>query len=157
MVKEFLSQRGVPYRERDVSADRSAAQEMVRLTNQMGVPVTVIDGQIVIGFDRAKLEHVLSHATATTPSLGAAVGDAAKITEMRGLPSSSGAYVGAVKPGSVAQRIGLAVGDIVTEVNKQPITNADDLEHFIGGLRPGTRLLVVFQRDGARKAAEGTL
>ncbi|OGO39841.1 MAG: hypothetical protein A2147_03790 [Chloroflexi bacterium RBG_16_57_8] len=155
MVKEFLSQKGIAYHEQDVSVDRRAAEEMVKLTGQMGVPVTIVDGQIVIGFDRAKLEHVLAHTPAT--SLGAAVADAAKITSMRGLPPASGAYVGGVKPGSVAQRMGLAIGDIIMEVNKQPIAGADALEHLVGGLLPGTRVLVVFQRDGSRKAAEGTL
>jgi S1-C subfamily serine protease len=156
MVKEFLSQKGIEYRERDVSVDRGAAEEMVRLTRQMGVPVTTIDGQIVIGFDRPKLENILAHSTATT-SLGAAVADAARVNSMRGTPSTSGAYVGGVKPGSAAQRMGLTLGDIIVEVNKQPVASAGDLERIIGTLRPGSRILVVFQRDGDRKAGEATL
>jgi S1-C subfamily serine protease len=110
----------------------------------------------VIGFDRAKLEHALSQAT-TAPSLGAAVADAAKITSMRGMPAATGAYIGGVKPGSLAQRMGLAIGDVVTELNKRPISGADDLEHAIGSLTPGSRVIVVFQRDRSRRAAEGTL
>jgi membrane-associated protease RseP (regulator of RpoE activity) len=156
MVKEFLSQKGVRFRERDVSVDRGAAEEMVSLTRQMGVPVTAIDGQFVIGFDRPKLEHVLAH-TAAAPGLGAAVADAAKVAAMRGSPSASGAYVGGVKPGSAAQRMGLAIGDVIIEVNKSPVASADDLEHIIETLQPGSRLLVVIQRDGSRKAIEGTL
>ena len=46
----------------DVSRDRTAADEMVRLTGQLGVPVTVIDGQVVVGFDRPHLEQLLASA-----------------------------------------------------------------------------------------------
>ena len=43
MVKEFLSQRGIGFEERDVSLNPSAAQELIRSTGQMGVPVITID------------------------------------------------------------------------------------------------------------------
>ena len=59
MVKEFLSQKGVSYKEYDVSLDQNAARELVNRTGQMGVTVTIIDGQTIIGFDRAKLEQIL--------------------------------------------------------------------------------------------------
>ena len=155
MLKEFLSQRGITYTERDVAVDRAAAGELMRLTGQMAVPVTVVDGQTVVGFDRPKLEHLLA-TVAQGPSLGAAVGDAAKITSMRGLPPSEGAFVGGVKSGSAAQRLGLVIGDIITEVNGQPVRNAGDLERIVSGLRPGARILLVFLRQGNRRAAEGT-
>ncbi|MFC2035630.1 glutaredoxin family protein [Chloroflexota bacterium] len=50
MVKEFLSQKRVSYKEYDVSQDHNAARELVNRTGQMGVPVTIIDGQTIIGF-----------------------------------------------------------------------------------------------------------
>jgi glutaredoxin 3 len=155
MLKEFLSQRGVTYTERDVTVDRTAAGELMRLTGQMAVPVTVVDGQTVVGFDRPKLEHLLA-TVAHGPSLGAAVGDAAKITSMRGLPLSEGAFVGGVRPGFAAQRLGLVIGDIIIEVNGQPVRSANDLERMVSGFRPGGRILLVFLREGNRRAAEGT-
>jgi glutaredoxin len=57
-VKEFLSQRGIEFTERDVAEDESALAEL----EQLGVfttPVTVIDGEVVIGFDREKLNALL--------------------------------------------------------------------------------------------------
>jgi glutaredoxin 3 len=156
MLKEFLSQRGIAYRERDVSIDRTGAQDLVRLTGQTAVPVTIIDGQTIVGFDRARLEQALAGKT-SHPSLGAAVADASKITATRGLTAATGAYVGGVKPGSSASRLGLAIGDIIIEVNSQQIASADDLERFIASLRPGSHLLVVLLRDGSRHAVEGTL
>ena len=155
MVKELLSQKGIDFIEKDVSLDRAAAGELFRLTQQMAVPVTVIDGQAVIGFDRAQLEHLL--AGKTGPSLGAAVADASKFTTGRGLSAINGAYVGRVKPDSAASRLGLAIGDIIVEINSQQVSGADDIERVIASLRPGSRMLVVFLRDGSRHAVEGTL
>ena len=57
-VKEFLSQKGVPFIERDVSQDEEALVELEAL-GVMTTPVTVIDGETVIGFDRANLERLL--------------------------------------------------------------------------------------------------
>ncbi|MFH1003710.1 MAG: glutaredoxin domain-containing protein [Chloroflexota bacterium] len=155
MVKEFLSQRGVAFEERDVSVDRSAAQELVSRTGQMGVPVTVIDGQTVVGFDRARLEQALKQGQ--QPSLGAAVADASRITAKQGSGITLGAYVGGVRPGSLAQRLGLAAGDIITEVNLQPIAKAADLEQALARMGKGSRLSVVFIRGDRTRAVEGVL
>lgn len=47
-AKAFLDDLGMSYTEHDVSRDRTAAEEMVKLTGQMGVPVIVVDGRAVI-------------------------------------------------------------------------------------------------------------
>jgi glutaredoxin len=57
-VNEFLSQRGVDFIERDVVYDEVALAELEKL-GVMTTPVTVIDGEVVVGFDRPKLEHLL--------------------------------------------------------------------------------------------------
>ena len=58
-TKEYLSNKGVGFIEHDVSVDRATADEMMRKSGQMGVPVIVIDDQVIIGFDRTKLDHLL--------------------------------------------------------------------------------------------------
>jgi len=58
MVKEYLDQHGVPYRERDVSTDGEARQDLDRI-NAPGVPVTVINGLAVVGFDKIRLDDEL--------------------------------------------------------------------------------------------------
>ncbi|PKB71284.1 MAG: NrdH-redoxin [SAR202 cluster bacterium Io17-Chloro-G6] len=58
MAKEFLSQRNVPFVERDVMNDQSAMDELVKL-GVLTTPVTVIDGEVVVGFDRARFEKLL--------------------------------------------------------------------------------------------------
>ncbi len=156
MVKEFLSRKGIAYTERDVANDRAAAAEVVHLTGQMAVPVTIIDGQTVVGFDQPKLERLLA-ASPRQPSLGAAVGDAARITELKGLPYSTGAFVGTVKGGSFAQRVGLAAGDIITEINGQPVRNAEELERAVKAISPGSQVRVSFSRQGTPLSGAGVI
>jgi glutaredoxin 3 len=148
MVKEFLSQNGIDFREVDVSRDQLAAQEMVSRTGQRGVPVTIIDGDTVIGFDQARLESALARVSQEQrPSLGAAVADASKILGRRGEGTVPGAYVGGVRPDSAAEKMGLIPGDIIIEIDKQNIANAGDLARAISKLGIGSRFLVVLMRD----------
>ena len=55
-----------------MAADHTAAGEMVRISGQRGVPVIVIDGQVVVGFDRSRLEQLLAPAV-DPPELGLAI------------------------------------------------------------------------------------
>lgn len=58
-VKEWLKSRDIPFVEVDVQGNPLVRREMIDLTEQMGVPVTAIDGVgFVIGFDEAKLEEL---------------------------------------------------------------------------------------------------
>lgn len=57
--KEFLKERGIEFQELDVFSDPKAREEMINKTGQLGVPVTDIDGKIVVGFDRAKILQLL--------------------------------------------------------------------------------------------------
>jgi glutaredoxin 3 len=57
-VKEFLSQNKVEYTERNIVSEETALAELEKL-GYMTTPVTVIDGEVVVGFDRAKLENLL--------------------------------------------------------------------------------------------------
>jgi len=158
MVKEFLSQKGLGFREYDVSVDRNAAQELVTRTGQTGVPVTVIDGQTIVGFDQARLEQALGPGSqARRPSFGASIADASKITARQGTVATFGAYIGKVKPSSVAQKLGLQPGDIVTEVNMQRIANASDLEQVLGRIDKGNRLAVIALRGDKTISLEGLL
>ena len=58
-VKEFLSQNNTDFTDRDVSKDDSALAELEKL-GYMTTPVTVIDGRVIVGFNRAKLEELLA-------------------------------------------------------------------------------------------------
>ena len=55
-VKSYLTEKGIKFIEYDVLENQNAREEMIRLSGQMGVPVTIIDEEVVIGFDHKKLE-----------------------------------------------------------------------------------------------------
>jgi glutaredoxin len=57
-VKEFLSQNKIEFTDRNVAADETALQELEKL-GYMTTPVTVIDGDVVVGFDVPKLQKLL--------------------------------------------------------------------------------------------------
>ena len=60
MAKQYFRQKGIKFKDVDVSRDPAAARDMVRRSGQQGVPVIDIGGRIVIGFDRVKIEKYLS-------------------------------------------------------------------------------------------------
>ena len=59
MAKEYLTSKSIPFTDVDVSKDRAQAQEMITKTGQMGVPVIDVDGKIIVGFDKRKLDQYL--------------------------------------------------------------------------------------------------
>ncbi len=58
-LKSYLNKNKIRYSEIDVSRDDSAAQEMVRRSGQQGVPQTLISGEMVVGFDKTKINRLL--------------------------------------------------------------------------------------------------
>ncbi|RME46571.1 MAG: NrdH-redoxin [Chloroflexi bacterium] len=58
-AKEFLQQQGVAYQEIDISKDFAAARELVAKTGAQRVPVMEVGRQIILGFDRHQLIHLL--------------------------------------------------------------------------------------------------
>lgn len=59
MLKEYLKQKNIPFEDADVLSDLKAREEMVQKSHQMGVPVTDIDGQIFVGFNRSEIARAL--------------------------------------------------------------------------------------------------
>ncbi len=59
LVKQFLKENKVPFREIDVMKDQQAMGEMLRKSGQLGVPVIDVNGQILVGFNREALKRAL--------------------------------------------------------------------------------------------------
>ncbi len=59
-AKEYFSQKGIAYTDINVAADREKAKEMIQKSGQMGVPVITVDGEVVVGFNQATLDKLLS-------------------------------------------------------------------------------------------------
>lgn len=59
MAKQYLKSKNVQFEDIDVSRDYNRAMEMVRKSGQTGVPVIDFNGEIIIGFDRSRLDKLI--------------------------------------------------------------------------------------------------
>ena len=58
-AKQYLKENNVQFEDIDVSEDPEKADEMIKKSGQMGVPVIEIDGGIIVGFDKEKIKEAL--------------------------------------------------------------------------------------------------
>lgn len=59
-AKTYLKSRNISFEELNVQEDMKAREEMVKKSNQMGVPVLDINGTIIIGFDKNSIDTALN-------------------------------------------------------------------------------------------------
>lgn len=59
-AKRYFRDKNIKFTEVDVSRDQKAAQDMVRKTGQMGVPVILINNRPIVGFDKPKINAMLN-------------------------------------------------------------------------------------------------
>jgi len=59
MAKEYFTSKGLEYEAYDVSVDRERQKEMIELTGALSVPVIVMDNEVIMGFDKPKIDHML--------------------------------------------------------------------------------------------------
>jgi S1-C subfamily serine protease len=132
---------------------------MIRRSRQRGVPVITVDDDVIVGFDRRRLEQLIARDGAggggrrqepARPRLGASVADAERVAEKEGRVAIAGAYVGRVTAGSPAARAGLQPGDVIVALGRNPIETAQDVERFMAAAKPGQPLQVEYLRDGSR-------
>jgi glutaredoxin-like YruB-family protein len=147
-VKAYLYQRGVPFTEHDVSRDPQAAAKMVQLSGQRGVPVVLIDGQVVVGFNRPLIDRLLDQRPTRPPRLGAAIADAGRIAAKKGLQLAGGAYVGRVVPGSAADASGLRPGDVIVQMAGQAVRTDQDVDRIMASVRRDQALDLLAWRNG---------
>lgn len=58
-VKDYFDKLGIKYEVKDVEHDQRNASEAVQKSGQMGIPVVDIDGKIIVGFDRPRIDAAL--------------------------------------------------------------------------------------------------
>ena len=61
-TRDLLEENKIPYESIDVSASKSARDEMINKTGHISVPVIDIDGDIIVGYDEALLKEKLGLA-----------------------------------------------------------------------------------------------
>jgi glutaredoxin len=59
LAKEFLSSKGIAFQDINVAEDAEARQELIQKTGQLAVPVITVDDEVIVGFDRGRLERLL--------------------------------------------------------------------------------------------------
>lgn len=59
-MKEYLSQKGVPFTVKDIGEDPQAIRELVETYHSQSTPTVIIDGQVVIGFHRERIDKLLA-------------------------------------------------------------------------------------------------
>lgn len=55
MAKDFFAEKGIAFTNYDVGVDAEKRDEMIKMTGQLGVPVIVVGGDVMVGFDRERL------------------------------------------------------------------------------------------------------
>jgi glutaredoxin-like YruB-family protein len=154
-AKAYLKQNNVPFNDVDVAKDYNAAMDMVRLSGQQGVPVTVADGEVILGFDQPKFAKLVAkYSGPTRPPLGILAADAEeylgrhpdvreKIPE-----GTKGVYIGKIRPQTVAEKAGLQPGDVITSFAGKRVSNMSTLDQMVDTLKPGDQATAKYLRDG---------
>lgn len=114
----------------------------------MGVPVITAGDEVIVGFDRPRLEALAEKYAAPPPPV-----DPAKRPKvgMGVKGASGGAEVTMVRPGSPAEKAGVRVGDLVIELNGRTVRSAADLENALATLELGQKVAVEVRRDGRQR------
>ena len=122
----------------------------------MGVPVIVIDGQPIIGFDRTRIRELLSSGDGhkNPVRFGLKIADALTAASQMGIASVPGAIIGGVTPGLFGEKAGLKQGDIVTSLNGSSIKTAADMEKILTRIKSGDIVTINFLRDGKTRKSE---
>lgn len=147
-VKAYLNRRGVPFVERDLSRDPQAAAEMVRLSGQQGVPVTVIDGQVVLGANMPQIDQLVAQRASRPPKLGVSIADAERIGAKKGIQLPAGAYVGRVTPGATGALAGLRARDVIVQLAGQPVRSDQDVHAIMNRQSHGQSVDLLAWRNG---------
>lgn len=59
LAKNYFKQNSIPFTEYNVAVDPQKAEEMVRKSGQMGVPVIDVNGRVIVGFNQSAIESAL--------------------------------------------------------------------------------------------------
>jgi S1-C subfamily serine protease len=133
--------------------------EMIRVSGQQGVPVTVANGDVILGFDQRKFAKLAEKfAGPKRPPLGILAADAeeylTKHPEMaEKIPTGTkGVYVGKVRPSSVAARGGLEPGDVITSFAGKRVRTMAALDQMVDTLKAGDQATAKFIRNGENQS-----
>jgi serine protease Do len=133
--------------------------EMIRVSGQQGVPVTVANGDVILGFDQRKFAKLAEKfAGPKRPPLGILAADAEEYLtkhpeKAEKIPAGTkGVYVGKVRPKTVAARGNLKQGDVITSFAGKRVRTMTALDQMVDTLKPGDKATAKFIRDGENQS-----
>jgi len=133
--------------------------EMIRVSGQQGVPVTVANGDVILGFDQRKFAKLAEKfAGPKRPPLGILAADAEEYLskhpeKAEKIPAETkGVYVGKVRPKTVAARGDLKPGDVITSFAGKRVRTMSALDQMVETLKAGDKATVKFIRDGENQS-----
>ncbi|HEY8447679.1 MAG TPA: glutaredoxin domain-containing protein [Thermomicrobiales bacterium] len=157
-AKEFLRRHNVPFVEKNVARDYSAAIEMIRRSGQQAVPVIATENEVIVGFDQVRLARIAErYAGPKRPPLGLLAANAedyfARHPEAAAAfpPGTKGVYVGEVRPDSVAEKSGIRPGDVITVVAGKRVRNMSALDSIIDAVKAGESITVRYLRGSEER------
>ena len=135
--------------------------------NLIGINSAILSqsgGNIGIGFaipiNLAKniMDQIIESGSVRRGLLGVNIAEITEeIAESLSFASSEGALITAISPGSAAELAGLQIGDVVVEVNGEPISGPSELRNYIGMRRPDEMIEINVLRDGELLTFEAIL
>jgi Do/DeqQ family serine protease len=121
-------------------------------------------GNVGIGFAipsnmvTAVVSQLLNHGDVRRGYLGIGVQDlTAELAKALAIDYTKGALISSISPESAAERAGLALGDIITQIDESPVINAADLRNRIGLMRAGDQLTIHVLRGQKKKIVQARL
>ncbi len=113
---------------------------------------------IPINMARQVMDQILKHGKVIRGWLGVVIQPVTpEIAKAFGLPETRGALIGDVTAGAPAAKAGLEKGDVVLQLNSQPIESSRDLQLKVAMMAPGTKVTLHIFRNGARREVPVTL
>ena len=151
---QYLSQRGVEHRVRDILTDPSASAILLARLGSVTVPAFQIGDRMVVGFDPLQLSRMLPRPegeAGPAVSFGAGVRTVtAAIAAAHGLPAAYGVEVGPVREGSPATVAGVRSGDVITAIGAYTLTGGEaQFRTAVSARHPGDSMTMPVWREGA--------
>jgi len=133
----------------------------------VGIPTAIIGpsgGNVGIGFAvpsnmvRSVMDQLIRYGEVRRGRLGILVQDLTPdVAKAMKVGSDEGAIVSEVEPNSAAEKAGIRAGDVITELDGQPVHGASDLRNRVGLMRIGQEVELTLVRDGERQTIHATI
>jgi serine protease Do len=126
--------------------------ELIGINSQILSPS---GGNIGIGFAipsnmaKAVMDQLMKTGKVRRGMLGVTIQSVdADLASSLNLPAARGAIVTSVQAGGPAEKAGIKRGDVITAINKQPVTDNNSLRNLVASMAPGSNVEVTTTRNG---------